>query len=177
MTANEEGNVYIVNFKDLEFGSYDAEAYIITTVNGYAGKVAKLKKDWIEAENSKKTECKKAYEDAIQEYGVKVTTKVTISKEELSADCLEIEEIYPYVELGEDYAFKATVTLSTGKADDQGVTWSVSGNKSENTVFVENVLHVAPEEDWGDLTITATSVRDPRISKSIVVSVSRWIIG
>ena len=75
---------------------------------------------------------------------------------------------------GRTSQFTAEVTTSNGV--EKAVTWSVSGNTSTETTIDENgVLSVASDEAATELTVTATSVRDPQKSASMTVSAVKYV--
>ena len=74
-------------------------------------------------------------------------------------------EVHP----GESVTFTAAVS---GAETVQEVTWSVSGNQSEETaVSEEGILTVSGNETAGQLVVTATSVADPSRKGSAAVTV------
>ena len=80
---------------------------------------------------------------------------------------------------GEVYPFTATVS---GKGNLTGeVTWSMTGQKSENTTISESgVLSVDKEEEAESVVITATSVEDGNYWGSVTVTIqdlTRYTIG
>lgn len=55
---------------------------------------------------------------------------------------------------------------------DRSVTWTVAGNTSKDTVIAaDGTLTVGKDETAAKLTVTATSVQDPTVSESMVVTV------
>jgi hypothetical protein len=56
---------------------------------------------------------------------------------------------------------------------DQSVTWTVSGNSSEDTLFKDNILYAALDETAEHFTVTATSTFDPGKSGSSKVNLVR----
>ncbi len=80
------------------------------------------------------------------------------------------QEVY----YGRTSQFAAEVFTSNGT--EKAVTWSVSGNTSAETTIDENgVLSVASDETATELTVTATSVRDPQKSASMTVSAVKYV--
>ena len=70
---------------------------------------------------------------------------------------------------GSGQKFTAIVT-GTGNVS-QEVTWSVSGNTDDFTQMWENTLYVGPNEEAKTLIVTATSVTDPTVSGTAIVTV------
>ncbi len=62
--------------------------------------------------------------------------------------------------------------IVTGAGDvSQEVTWSVSGSTDDFTQMWENTLYVGPNENAKTLTVTATSVADPTVFGTAIVTV------
>lgn len=72
----------------------------------------------------------------------------------------------------ESKTFLATVNRNGQPYSVGGVTWSMTGNQSASTTFVDGVLTVADDELLGTIIkITATSVYDSTISNTVEVKV------
>jgi len=76
-----DGEVYLINKSELEYGSHTVTTYIVTNDNRYEFKIYLLKQEWVNAEEGEaKDAAYAAYQKAIKDHGVKVTTSVTIVK-------------------------------------------------------------------------------------------------
>lgn len=74
------------------------------------------------------------------------------------------------VEAGDTVAFTATVTYA-GYAP-HGVTWSISGNSSEDTYITSaGILHIASDEEDGTITVTAKSNYKPSVTATATITV------
>ena len=90
--------------------------------------------------------------------GSGVVTGVTVTPSEVSLE-----------KGGSGFSFTAEVT---GSGDvSQEVTWAVSGNTDSFTQMRKNILYVGPNETAKTLTVTATSVTDPSVFGTAVVTV------
>ena len=76
-----DGEVYLINKSELEYGSHTVTTYIVTNDNRYEFKIYLLKQEWVNAEEGEaKDAAYAAYQKAIKDHGVKVTTTVTVVK-------------------------------------------------------------------------------------------------
>lgn len=76
-----DGEVYLINKSELEYGSHTVTTYIVTDDNRYEYKIYLLKQAWVNAEEGEAKDTAYAtYQKAIKDHGVKVTTKVTVVK-------------------------------------------------------------------------------------------------
>lgn len=75
---------------------------------------------------------------------------------------------------GLTFGFFAEIQGENLDYEDQGVTWEVSGNESNETSFSDNTLTVASDEAAAKLTIKATSVFDDSFFDTIEVTVTDY---
>ena len=68
--------------------------------------------------------------------------------------------------------FKFSATVEGEGEISQEVTWTVTGNTDDFTQMVRNTLYVGPNETSATLTVTATSVTDPTVSGTAIVTVN-----
>lgn len=72
------------------------------------------------------------------------------------------------VEKGKSHQFNATITGST-----EGVTWSIEGATSSNTMIDQNgLLTVGSDEEATSIIVRATSVEDPTVSATATATIT-----
>lgn len=105
--------------------------------------------------------------------GVNTLTATVSVKKDTSPATIEVTPATVSALQGETKTFSATVKDGDGDVTSQnGVTWSVSGNTSENTtISAEGVLTIGSDET-GTLTVTATSTVATSVSGSTTVTVA-----
>ena len=68
--------------------------------------------------------------------------------------------------------FQFTATVEGEGEISQEVTWTVTGGTDDFTQMWENILFVGPNETAATLTVTATSVTDPTVTGTAIVTVN-----